>query len=91
MNLIHKFESMGRFILIDVYSGAVHIVSKIVYDIVDDVPNLTDRELIGDHRGRQRNSCTYGARRTFFSGDRSRRHSLQSATCHQGHVSQCIA
>lgn len=46
MNLIHKFESMGRYILIDIYSGAVHIVSKIVYDIVDDVPNLTDRELI---------------------------------------------
>lgn len=46
MNLIHKFESMGRYILIDVYSGAVHIVSKIVYDIVDDAPNLTDRELI---------------------------------------------
>lgn len=46
MNLIHKFESMGRCILIDVYGGAVHIVSKIVYDIVDDVPKLSDQELI---------------------------------------------
>lgn len=46
MNLIHKFESMGHYILIDIYSGAVHVVSKIVYDIVEDVPNLTQEELI---------------------------------------------
>ena len=32
---IHKFEQGGHFVLLDVNSGAVHVVDKMVYDMMD--------------------------------------------------------
>lgn len=34
-NRIHKFFLNDRYIVLDVYSGAVHVVDEIVYDILD--------------------------------------------------------
>ncbi|MCI5675388.1 MAG: thioether cross-link-forming SCIFF peptide maturase [Firmicutes bacterium] len=42
---IHKFYLNGVYIVLDVNSGAVHIVDKIVYDIVDDYYDLSAEEL----------------------------------------------
>lgn len=35
MALIHKFEQGGNFFILDVNTGAVHIVDELVYDLVD--------------------------------------------------------
>jgi len=37
--MIHKFFLNSYFIIIDVYSGAIHIVDNIVYDILDYYPD----------------------------------------------------
>ena len=36
MALIHKFKQGGNFIILDVNTGAVHLVDELVYDILDD-------------------------------------------------------
>lgn len=32
---IHKFEQNGTYILLDINSGAVHVVDKMIYDMMD--------------------------------------------------------
>ena len=36
MALIHKFKQGDNFFVLDVNTGAVHIVDELVYDLVDD-------------------------------------------------------
>ena len=38
--MVHKFELNGYYIVLDVYSGAIHSVDKLVYDILDTYPDL---------------------------------------------------
>ena len=33
MSLIHKFEQGGNYFILDVNTGAVHVVDELVYDI----------------------------------------------------------
>ena len=34
-NLIHKFYLNDKYVILDIYSGAVHVVDEIIYDLVD--------------------------------------------------------
>ncbi len=44
--MIHKYTMNGLFIVIDVNSGAVHIVDEIVYDILDFYKSLSFDEIV---------------------------------------------
>lgn len=43
MSLIHKFKQDGNYFVLDVNTGAVHVVDELVYDILDD-NKLEDKE-----------------------------------------------
>jgi len=43
--MIHKYQYKGRYIVIDVNSGAVHEVNQIVYDILDYYPEKSAEEI----------------------------------------------
>ncbi|CDF58335.1 thioether cross-link-forming SCIFF peptide maturase [Thermobrachium celere] len=43
---LHKFKQMGMNIVIDVNSGAIHVVDDIVYDVLDYYKNLSLDEII---------------------------------------------
>ena len=45
--MIHKYSMNGYFIVLDVNSGAVHIVDEVVYDVLDQYKK-TDEEKIYD-------------------------------------------
>ncbi len=47
---IHKFTQMGQKYVIDVNSGAVHIVDDIVYDLLDDEGLKSKEELIFQYK-----------------------------------------
>ena len=36
MALVHKFKQGEEYIVLDVNSGAVHVVDELVYDIIED-------------------------------------------------------
>ena len=36
MSLIHKFKQGENYFVLDVNTGAVHVVDELVYDILDD-------------------------------------------------------
>ena len=36
MSLIHKFKQGDEFFVLDVNTGAVHVVDELVYDIVEE-------------------------------------------------------
>lgn len=44
-NRIHKFYLNGVYVIIDINSGSVHVVDKIVYDIINDYDSLSIDEL----------------------------------------------
>ena len=48
MSLIHKFKQGENFFVLDVNTGAVHIVDELVYDLVDDNKLRAKEELIAD-------------------------------------------
>ncbi len=48
MALIHKFKQGENFFVLDVNTGAVHIVDELVYDLVDDNRLRSKEELIAD-------------------------------------------
>lgn len=50
--MIHKYKMNGMNIVLDVNSGAVHIVEDIVYDILDVFINPSDMELINKLKDR---------------------------------------
>ena len=47
---IHKFTQMGQKYVIDVNSGAVHIVDDIVYDLLDDDGLKSKEEIIEEYK-----------------------------------------
>ena len=48
MALIHKFKQGDNFFVLDVNTGAVHIVDELVYDLVDDDKLRDKEELIAE-------------------------------------------
>lgn len=48
MALIHKFKQGENFFVLDVNTGAVHIVDELVYDLVDDNRLRSKEELVTD-------------------------------------------
>lgn len=53
-NKIHKFVQSGVYILLDVNSGAVHVIDKMIYDMMDYFDGSNDSEVIEHLKG------TYG-------------------------------
>ena len=45
-NKIHKFEQGGVYILLDVNSGAVHRIDRMVYDMLDVFDGTNDEETV---------------------------------------------
>ena len=43
MALVHKFKQGNDYFVLDVNSGAVHLIDELVYDILDD-DKLKDKE-----------------------------------------------
>lgn len=43
---IHKFEQNGHFILVDVNSGAVHVIDRMIYDLMDTFDGKNDAEVL---------------------------------------------
>ena len=43
---IHKFYLNDRYIVLDIASGSVHVVEKIVYEMIDDYEKLSKEEII---------------------------------------------
>ena len=48
LSLIHKFKQGGKCFVLDVNTGAVHIVDELVYDLVDDNRLRSKEELVAD-------------------------------------------
>ncbi|NFN17369.1 thioether cross-link-forming SCIFF peptide maturase [Clostridium botulinum] len=46
MSLIHKFKQGENFFVLDVNTGAVHVVDELVYDLVDDNKLKSKEELV---------------------------------------------
>ncbi|WP_084145878.1 thioether cross-link-forming SCIFF peptide maturase [Anaerovorax odorimutans] len=46
MNLIHKYKFKDQYIVMDVNSGAVHVVNNIVYDILDYYNEKSTEEIV---------------------------------------------
>jgi len=44
--LLHKFKFDGTKIILDVHSGAVHLVDNLVWDLLEDYRQITDEELV---------------------------------------------
>ena len=44
--MIHKFKQGNDFILLDVESGAVHIIDEMIFDILDTFDGQNDSEVI---------------------------------------------
>ena len=56
MSLIHKFEQGGNFFILDVNTGAVHVVDELVYDILDDSSLKTKEEVLENLKGKYEES-----------------------------------
>lgn len=48
--MIHKYEMNGLFIVLDVNSGAVHVVDRVVYDALDAYPDGTRMDPVAKQR-----------------------------------------
>lgn len=55
-NRIHKFFLNDRYIVLDIYSGAVHVVDSIVFDILDYYKDNSLEEIIGKLNGKYETS-----------------------------------
>ena len=47
--MLHKFEFDGTKIILDVHSGAVHLVDDLVWDLIDDYRQMTAEDLAGKY------------------------------------------
>lgn len=47
--MIHKFKFKDNHIVLDVNSGSVHLVDKVLYDVLDDYQNLSFEEICKLH------------------------------------------
>jgi len=54
---IHKFYLNGLYILLDVNSGAVHVIDKLVYDIMDVFDGTNDEAIVTALAGRHEESA----------------------------------
>ena len=43
---IHKFEQGGHYILLDINSGAVHVIDKMIYDMMDTFDGTNDEAVV---------------------------------------------
>ena len=43
---IHKFEQGGHYILLDINSGAVHVIDKMIYDMMDTFDGANDEAVV---------------------------------------------
>lgn len=43
---IHKFEHNGQYILLDVNSGAVHVIDKMIYEMMDTFDGTNDEKVV---------------------------------------------
>ena len=43
---IHKFEQNGEYILLDINSGAVHVIDKMIYDMMDTFDGANDDKVL---------------------------------------------
>jgi len=50
--LIHKFKQGENYFVLDVNTGAVHVVDELVYDILDDNNLRTKKEIVADLKGK---------------------------------------
>lgn len=50
MENIHKFYLNGKYIVLDIPSGSVHIVDQAVYKIIDDFKDLTRTEILSKYK-----------------------------------------
>ena len=48
----HKFKQNGMHILVDVNSGAVHVIDEMIYDMMDDFDGTNDDAVVARLRGR---------------------------------------
>ena len=48
---IHKFEQNGTYILLDINSGAVHVVDKMIYDMMDIFDGSNDDAVVAACQG----------------------------------------
>ncbi len=44
--MIHKFEKNGVYVVLDVNSGAVHVIDEMVYDILDHYPEHSKQDAV---------------------------------------------
>lgn len=56
MSLIHKFEQGGNYFILDVNTGAVHVVDELVYDIIDDSSLKSKEEVLTNLKGKYEES-----------------------------------
>lgn len=59
--MLHKFIFENSKIVMDIYSGAIHIVDDIVYDMVDDFEDQTKEELMEKYKKRYDQAVVKGA------------------------------
>ena len=52
MALIHKFKQGENYFVLDVNTGAVHVVDELVYDILSDNNLRTKKEIVEDLKGK---------------------------------------
>ena len=50
--MIHKFSMNGVNVVIDVFSGAVHVADDTMYDIVDAYENCSRDEILNKFKGK---------------------------------------
>lgn len=51
MRDIHKFKCKEDYFILDVNSGAIHVIDKIIYDIVDEKSNESRSNVINKYKG----------------------------------------
>ncbi|HHX59319.1 MAG TPA: thioether cross-link-forming SCIFF peptide maturase [Epulopiscium sp.] len=59
--MLHKFIFENSKIVMDIYSGAIHIVDEIVYEMVDDFKNMTKEKLIEKYKKAYDEEAVLGA------------------------------
>lgn len=52
MALIHKFIQDGQYFVLDVNTGAVHIVDELVYDLLDDESLKSENQLVEEFKNK---------------------------------------
>ena len=52
MSLIHKFKQGENYFVLDVNTGAVHVVDELVYDILDDSQLRNKKEILQELKGK---------------------------------------